>query len=99
MRAPSPLHRLAVHELWPSPAFWRAEYDHGPMRPLHRVRRRARGTLDLVNLRYHLIKRAGQTLMHHGRDVAFNEMRFITVTADQVGQFLVADASEHGRIS
>ena len=51
-----------------------------------------------MNLRYHLIKRAGQTLMHHGRDVAFNEMRFITVTADQVGQFPVADAGEHGRI-
>src|ERR1039458_7289540 len=30
--------------------------------------------------------------MHHGRDVAFHEMRFIAVTADQVGQFLVADA-------
>src|SRR5450755_5088817 len=36
--------------------------------------------------------------MHHGRDVAFHEMRFIAVTADQVGQFLVADAGEHRRI-
>ena len=36
--------------------------------------------------------------MHHGRDVAFHEMRFIAVTADQVGQFPAADAGEHGRI-
>src|SRR6266436_9375856 len=37
MRAPSPLDWLAVHELWPGPAFWRAEDDHGPTRPLHRI--------------------------------------------------------------
>ncbi len=98
MRAPSPLHWLAVDELWPGPAFWRAEHDHGPARPLHSVRRRTRRNLNLVNLRYDLIKRAGQMLMHHGRDVAFHEMRFITVTADQIGQFLVADAGEHRRI-
>jgi len=36
--------------------------------------------------------------MHHGRDIAFHEMRFIAVTADKVGQFLPADAREHGRI-
>ena len=59
---------------------------------------RTRRTLDLADLRYDRIKRAGQSLMHQGRDVAFHEMRFIAVTADQVGQFLVADAGEHGRI-
>ena len=98
MRAPSPLHRLAVHEFWSGPAFWRAEHDHGPTRPLHRVRRGTRRLLDLVYLRKDRIKRAGQTLMHHGGNVAFHEMRFIAVTADQVGQFLAADAREHGRI-
>ena len=36
--------------------------------------------------------------MHHGGIVAFHEMRFIAVAADQVGQFLAADAGEHGRI-
>src|ERR1700680_79014 len=36
--------------------------------------------------------------MHHGGDVAVHEMRFIGVTAEQVGQFAVADAGEHGRI-
>src|ERR1019366_10515255 len=51
MRAPGPLHQLAVHELWSGPAFWRAEYDHWPTRPLHRVRRGTPHTLDLVNLR------------------------------------------------
>ena len=61
----------------------------------------ARGTrrlLDLVNLRQDRIKRAGETLMHDGGNVAFDEMRFIAVAADQVGQFLAADAREHGRI-
>ena len=57
MRAPGPLHRLAVDELRPGPAFWRAEHDHGPARPLHSVRRRTRRNLNLVNLRYDLIKR------------------------------------------
>ena len=52
----------------------------------------------LVNLHNDLIKRASQTLMHHGWDGAFHEMRFIAVTADQVGQFPMADAGEHGRI-
>ena len=36
--------------------------------------------------------------MHHGGDVAFHKVRLVTVTADQVGQFLAADAREHGRI-
>ena len=36
--------------------------------------------------------------MHHGRNVAFHEMRFVAATADQVGQFPVADAGEDGRI-
>src|ERR1700694_486608 len=39
MRAPGPLHRVAVHELWPGPTFRRAEHDHGQTWPLHRVRR------------------------------------------------------------
>src|SRR5664280_2028067 len=51
MRTPSPFHRLAVHKLWPGPAFWRAENDHGPTRYLHFVWRGTRRTLDLVNLR------------------------------------------------
>ena len=36
--------------------------------------------------------------MHDGGNVAFHEMRLIAVTAHQVGQFLAADAGEHGRI-
>ena len=98
MSAPSSLHRLAVHELGPGPAFRSAEHDHRPPRPLHCPGRRTRRTLDLVNFPYDLIKRAGEALMHHGRDVAFHEMRFIAVTADQVGQFPAADAGEHSRI-
>src|ERR1700729_1214154 len=98
MSAPSSLHRLAVHELRPGPAFRRAEYDHRPARPLDGARRGTRRMLNLVNFCYDLIKRTGEALMHHGRNIAFHEMRFITVTADQVGQFLAADAGEHSRI-
>src|ERR1700728_1153255 len=98
MRAPSPLDRLAVHELWAGPAFRRPEYHHGPTRPLDRIRRRPRRLLDLVNLRQDHVKRPGQTLMHYGGDVALHEMRLITVTADQVGQFRAAYAREHGWI-
>src|ERR1700689_4418365 len=87
MRAPGPLDRFAVHELWPGPAFWRAEHNHGPTRPLHFIRRGTRYLLDLVNLRQDHIERAGQASMHYGRDVAFHEMRLIAETADQVGQF------------
>src|ERR1700683_1056347 len=98
MRAPGTFDRLTVHELWTGPALGRAEHDHGPTRALHRVWRRPRYLLDLLNLGQNRIERAGQTLMHHGGHVAFHEMRFVAETADQVGQFLAADAREHGRI-
>src|SRR5271154_3932706 len=98
MSAPSSLHRLAVHELRPGPAFGRAEYDHRPARSLNCARRGTRRTLNFLNIGYGLIKRTGEALMHHGRDVAFHKMGFITVTADQVSQFSAADAREHGRV-
>src|ERR1700730_2663968 len=98
MCAPGSFHRLAVDELRPGPAFWGTEHDHGPARSFHRFRSGPRHTLDLVNLRHYRIERPGQTLMYHGRYVAFHEMRLITVTTDQVGQFPAADAGEHGRI-
>src|ERR1700689_3789504 len=60
MCAPGPLNRLAVHELWSGPAFWRAEHDHGPTRSLHRVRRGTRRLLDLMNFRQNRVERAGQ---------------------------------------
>src|ERR1700733_16043179 len=59
MRAPGPLDRLAVHELWSGPAFWRAEHNHGPTWPLHRIRKGTCRLLDLVNFRQDRIKRAG----------------------------------------
>src|SRR5271170_17626 len=98
VRTPGPLHRLAVHELWPGPAFWCTEHDHRPTRSLRRVCRGTRCFLDLLYLCQDRIKRASQTLMHLGGDVAFREIWFIAVAADQVGQFLPADAREHGRI-
>src|ERR1700691_3630413 len=98
MSAPSSLHRLAVHELRPGPAFRRAEHNHRPARPLDGSRRGTRRMLNLVNFRYDFIKRTGEALMHHGRNIALHEMRFITETAEQVGQFPAADAGEHGRI-
>ena len=85
MRAPGSLHRLAVHELWAGPAFRRAEHDHRPARPLDRLWRGARSLLDPVYFRQDRIKRAGQTLMHQCRDVAFHKMRLVAVAADQVG--------------
>ena len=98
MGAPSPLNRLAVHELWPRPAFWCAEDDHGPARPFDCVRRGTSRFLNLLNFRQDSIERASQTLMHYRGEVAFDKMRLITVAVDQVGQFLAADTREHGRI-
>src|SRR5271169_1737559 len=100
VRAPGPLHRLAVHELWSGPAFWRVEHDHGPARTLHafRVTARPRLALNLANLLQNHIERTCETLVHQRWIIAFYEMRFVAVTADQVGQFLSADAGEHGRI-
>src|SRR5216683_3467222 len=51
MGAPGPLHRLAVHELWSGPAFWRAEHDHGPPRPFHCAGAGPRRALDLADVR------------------------------------------------
>src|SRR5580704_6521722 len=60
MSAPSALHRLAVHELRPGPAFRRAEHNHRPARPLDGARRGTRRMLNLVNFRYDFIKRTGE---------------------------------------
>src|SRR5271155_1150068 len=98
MCAPGSLHRLAVHEFWPGPTFRCAKNAHRPARPLYGPRTGTRRTLDLVNFRDDLIKRAGKSLMHVGWNIAFHEMRLIAVTADEVGQFPAADAGEHGRI-
>jgi hypothetical protein len=51
-----------------------------------------------VNLGNDRIEGGGQTLMHHGRDVAFHKIRFIAVTADELGQLMAADAGKNGRI-
>ena len=70
MRAPGPLHRLAVDEFWSGPALGRAEHDHGPARTLHafRLTARPRRTLNLANLRQNHIERTGETLMHDAPD-------------------------------
>src|SRR5580658_4248246 len=56
MCAPSPLDRLAVHELWSGPAFWRAEHNHGPTRALLCPRRGTCHLLDFLNLHQDRIK-------------------------------------------
>jgi len=51
-----------------------------------------------VNPRDDRVERAGQTLMHNGRDIAFHVVRFIAVAMQKVGQFLAGDAGEYRRI-
>src|SRR6185437_768841 len=99
MRAPGALDRQAVDEFWARPTLWRAEDDHRPERPIRRFRAgRARGGLNFIYPCQYRIQRARKNLVHERRIVAFDEKGFVTVTAQQLRQFVATDARQHRRI-
>ena len=100
VRAPGPLHRQAVDEFRPRPAFRRAENDHRPAWPLRRRRRAVRSGVVLypADARQDAVEGLGQPLVNERRIVALNEVRLVAVAAQQLGEFVAADAREHRRV-
>ena len=97
---PGPFDGLAVDEFRPRPSLGRAKDDHGPARTLHGCRLALCPGLALkvANARQDRIERAGKALMHDVRIVAFDEMRFVAVAAQQIGQLRPSDPRQHRRI-
>ena len=99
MRAPRILGALAVDFLRAGPALRRAKNDHRPARALDAaLPTRARGGLNAPNFRDGLVERGGHQLVHLRRLAAFDEDRRVAVAAEQLIQFLVADAREHAGV-
>ena len=100
MRAPGAFDRLAVDEFRAGPALGRAEHDHRPARALRRLGAPAvRAALWISRMRARIASSVpARALMHQRRIVALDEMRIVAVAAQQLGQFLAADARQHGRI-
>ena len=96
VRAPRAFGGLAIDFFGAGPAFGRAQDDHGPDRAL--LEAVGAGVfLDLPDLRDHLVEGGRHELVHLGGLVAFDEVGLVAVAAEQLFQFGVADAGEHGR--
>ena len=54
--------------------------------------------MDIFDLLDDPVQRCGHQLVHRRRLVAFNEMRLVTIPAQQLFQFLPADAGQNGRV-
>ena len=97
MGTPSPFDRLAVDHFRSRPALGRAQHDHRPARARDSVRVTMGSglTLDMKNFGQRSLERPGQQLVDDHRIVACDEMRIVTIAAQQIGQFLMADARQH----
>ncbi len=95
--APRALDLDSVDLRGPGPAFWRAQDDCRPARALARAVL-ARLALEPADVCVGLVHRRRQRLMNTRGLVAADEDRAMPVAAQQVGELVVADAGEHGRI-
>ena len=100
MRPPRTLDRFAVDEFRPGPALGRTKDDHRPAWALQALfpAGRAGRALDVSNLKQYSVECPRKSLMHQARIVTLDEMRVVAVAAEQFGQFLPADAGQHGRV-
>src|SRR5579872_115719 len=97
MRAPGTLNRFAINELRAGPTLRRAEDDHRPARPLEALFLGATTSraLNVTNLAQTPVERTSKALMYKHGIVVLNEMRIVTVAAQQRRQFLTADTCQH----
>jgi len=98
--APRVLGALAVDLLGARPALRGAEDDHRPLGARFVL---ALGAgLDLGDLVQHRVEDCGEALVHLDDvlvvETADEEVRLVSVAAHEVGELLVGDAGEHGRV-
>src|SRR5690348_4579967 len=98
MRAPKTLDFFTVDLLRSGPSLGASQNDHGPMGVGSRgCAGSARFILYGLDLFNHDIQGGCHLLMHGFRIRAFDEIRLITITPEQILQFLMADARKHCR--
>src|SRR5580700_9760188 len=88
---------MAVYLFWPSPSFRGTKYDHGPART-RSVAGGAGVLLQRTNFEDALLQSRSHFLMHRSRVIAFDEVRFVTVSGQQSLQFFMRDAGKDGGI-
>ena len=97
VRAKGPFDRLSIDLLRAGPALRRAQHDHRPARALLEALR-ARLALNALDLRDDAVQSAGHQLMHRGRLLAFDHIRGVAVTAQQLLELRARDAGQQGRV-
>ena len=95
VRAERAFGRFAVDDLRAGPALRRAQDDHGPAGTLLEPVR-AGVALDALDLGDHRVERGGHELVHLHRVVALDEIRRVTVAAEERFQFVMRNARQHG---
>src|SRR5262245_14892718 len=97
VRAPEAFGLFAVDFFWARPSLGRAQYDHGPKRPLALTiaKRSCLNALDLLNNR---IKRGRHELVHFFRLFALDEIGGVAVAAEKVIQLFVTNPGQHAGI-
>ena len=98
VRAEGAFGRQAVDLFRAGPALGRAEDDHRPERALLEAVGARRRSGSIVNLGDDLVERGGHQLVHRLGIVALDEIGLVAVAAEQLVQFLVADARQHRRV-
>src|SRR5689334_17965315 len=92
MRAPCAFYRLAVNKFRPGPAFRTAQANHRPGGPL-------RGSADPgfalneSNFIDNGIESGRHRLMHRFRLMPLHEVRFVSITREQLSQILITEAA------
>ena len=100
MGAPSALDLLTIDGFGSCPPLGCTEHDHRPARSHLTVclAASACGGLNAADFGQNGIERARQGLVDERWVVTLDEMRIVTVTAQQVRQLLTADTRQHRRI-
>ena len=98
VRPEGPLDLQAVDHLRSGPALGGPEDDHRPARP-RRVLPGPRVLLDLPDVQDHRLDGLGHQLVHRFRLVALDEIGRPAAAPEELLEFLVLDAGQHGRIA
>src|SRR5262245_20741204 len=87
--------RDAVDSLWTGPPFGRSQHNH---RPAWAIPSAAvvPGALNFANLQDHALQAISHGCMHRFRDASFHKVWLVSVTSQQLLEFLARDAGQHG---
>src|SRR5689334_23111215 len=96
--APETFDLVSVDLLGTAPSFGAAQYHHRPSWPFNFRSRSARLLLDAPDFPYAVFQSRSHCLVHAGGIGAFDEVRLVSVTAEQGFELLMRDAGKNGRV-